>query len=73
MAIEGISGSNLFALTIQSPAGLESLANGALTKGIDLYMNGNYKEAAKEFQRSMGLARRNPFQTGKSLFFVGTV
>jgi len=56
MALEGISGSNLFALTIQSSAGLESLANGALTKGIDLYMNGNYKEAVKEFQRSMGLA-----------------
>jgi tetratricopeptide (TPR) repeat protein len=56
MAIEGISGSNLFALTIQSSAGLESLANGALTKGIDLYMSGNYKEAVQEFQRSMGLA-----------------
>lgn len=56
MALEGISGSNIFALTVQSSAGLESLANGALTKGIDLYMNGNYKEAAKEFQRSMGLA-----------------
>jgi tetratricopeptide (TPR) repeat protein len=56
MELEGISSSNLFALTIQSPAGLENLANGALTKGIDLYMNGNYKEAVKEFQRSMGLA-----------------
>ena len=46
----------MFALTIQSSAGLESLANGALTKGIDLYMSGDYKEAAQEFQRSMGLA-----------------
>jgi tetratricopeptide (TPR) repeat protein len=56
MAIEGISGSNLFSLTIQSSAALESLANGALTRGIDLYMSGNYKEAVTEFQRSMGLA-----------------
>jgi len=56
MAIEGISGSNLFSLTIQSSAGLESLANSALTRGIDLYMSGNYKEAVTEFQRSMGLA-----------------
>lgn len=56
MALEGISGSNLFALTIQSSAGLENLANGALEKGIDLYLNGNYKEAIREFQRSMGLA-----------------
>jgi len=56
MALESISGSNLFSLTVQSSAGLESLANGALEKGIDLYLNGNYKEAVKEFQRSMGLA-----------------
>ena len=56
MALEGISGSNLFSLTVQSSAGLESLANGALKQGIDLYLNGNYKEAVKEFQRSIGLA-----------------
>ena len=56
MALESVSGSNIFSLTIQSPAGLESLANGALEKGIDLYLSGNYKEAVKEFQRSMGLA-----------------
>jgi len=56
MDLGNVSGSNIFALTVQSSAGLESLANGALTKGIDLYMNGNYKEATKEFQRSMGLA-----------------
>jgi tetratricopeptide (TPR) repeat protein len=56
MALESVSGSNIFALTVQSSAGLESLANGALEKGIDLYMNGNYKAATKEFQRSMGLA-----------------
>jgi tetratricopeptide (TPR) repeat protein len=56
MALEEISGSNLFSLTIPSSAGLESLANGALTRGIDLYMSENYKEAVTEFQRSMGLA-----------------
>ncbi len=56
MALPSVSGLKIFALTVQSSAGLESLANGALVKGIDLYMNGNYKEAIKEFQRSMGLA-----------------
>ena len=56
MAIEAIDGSNLFAATIQSPASLVSLANGALEKGIDLYISGNYKKAVNEFQRSMGLA-----------------
>ena len=63
MALESVSGSNIFASTVQSSAGLESLANGALKKGIDLYMNGNYKEAAKEFQRSMGLAPASPNST----------
>src|SRR5210317_2049064 len=56
MEINSALGSNLFAATIQSSAGLENLANGALKQGIDLYINGNYKEAVKEFQRSMGLA-----------------
>ncbi len=50
----------MFDATIQSSAGLENLANGALKQGIDLYMNGNYKEAVKEFQRSIGLAPASP-------------
>ena len=56
MGINNINALNLFAATIQSSAGLESLANGALEKGIDLYLSGNYKGAVTEFQRSMGLA-----------------
>ena len=56
MAIESVSGSNIFSLTVQSSAGLVNLANGALQKGIDLYLNQNYKEAIAEFRRSMGLA-----------------
>lgn len=63
MAIEAIDGSNLFAATIQSSAGLENLANGALTRGIDLYMNKNYKEAIVEFQRSVGLAPQSANST----------
>jgi tetratricopeptide (TPR) repeat protein len=56
MEVTNATASNLFAATIQSSAGLENLANGALKRGIDLYMNENYKEAIVEFQRSMGLA-----------------
>ena len=56
MEVTNATASNLFAATIQSSAGLESLANGALEKGIDLYLSGNYKGAVTEFQRSMGLA-----------------
>ena len=54
MEIDNTLGMNLFAATIQSSAGLENLANGALKQGIDLYMNGKYKEAVKEFRRSIG-------------------
>ncbi len=50
----------MFTAMTQSSAGLENLANGALKQGIDLYMNGNYKAAVKEFQRSMGLAPASP-------------
>ena len=56
MILESVNGSDIFAQSIQSSAGLESLSNGALEKGIDLYLSGNYKAAVKEFQRSMGLA-----------------
>jgi tetratricopeptide (TPR) repeat protein len=35
---------------------MESLAKGALSRGIDLYMRQDYKSAVKEFQRSIGLA-----------------
>lgn len=35
---------------------LDSLANTALTNGIDLYMREDYKGAVKEFQRSIGLS-----------------
>ncbi len=34
---------------------LTTLANSALNSGIDKYMDGNYKEAAKEFKRAFGL------------------
>ena len=57
MDLRGISNpDNLFAATVQQPAQLESLANNALKKGIDLYMRKDYKEAITEFNRSLGLS-----------------
>lgn len=46
----------LFSATIQPQAQLDALSSRALTKGIDLYMDKHYKEAAQEFQRAVGLA-----------------
>ena len=51
-----IGNTDIFSLTIQQTAQLESLANTALTRGIDLYMRQDFKGAVKEFQRSIGLA-----------------
>jgi tetratricopeptide (TPR) repeat protein len=57
MDLRGISNPDtLFAVTVQQPAQLESLANNALKHGIDLYMRQDYKAAIKEFNRSVRLS-----------------
>ena len=57
MDLRGISSpNNLVSAIVQQPAQLESLANNALKKGIDLYMRQDYKAAITEFNRSVGLS-----------------
>jgi len=56
MNLTGISNTDIFSATIQQPAQLESLANGALSLGIDLYMKQDFEGAVKAFRRSIGLA-----------------
>ena len=46
----------MFSATIQQQSQLDELSQRALANGIDLFMNKRYKEAAKEFQRAVGLA-----------------
>lgn len=60
MVYLGISNTDLFSATVQQVGHMESLANGALSKGIDLYIHQDYKSAVKEFQRSIGLAPNAP-------------
>jgi tetratricopeptide (TPR) repeat protein len=57
----GVSNTNIFSVTVQQASQLESLANGALSKGIDLYMNKDYESAIKEFRRSIGLAPNSSY------------
>lgn len=52
---------NINQLVIQQTSNLESLANNALSRGIDLFMRKDYKGAVKEFQRSMGLAPQSQY------------
>ncbi len=54
--LDGASSIDIFSAIIQSSAQLESLANNALTNGIDRYMKEDYKGAIKEFTRAVGLA-----------------
>jgi tetratricopeptide (TPR) repeat protein len=66
MAYLGISNTDFFSATIQQNSQLESLANGALSKGIDLYMRQDYEGAIREFRRSIGLAPNSSYSTDAS-------
>jgi tetratricopeptide (TPR) repeat protein len=66
----GVSYTDIFSATIQQPAQLESLANGALSKGIDLYMRQDYEGAIKEFRRSVGLAPNSSYSTDASSYMA---
>jgi hypothetical protein len=54
MEFFGVGNTDIFSATIQQPSQLESLANNALKKGIDLYMRQDYKAAIKEFHAGAG-------------------
>ena len=41
--------------------GLESMANAALQRGIDAFMNKNYAKAVDEFKRSVGIGRNGAY------------
>jgi len=69
--MEFLSGNtDIFSATIQQPQQLESLANGALSKGIDLYMRQDYEGAIKEFRRSVGLAPNSSYSTDASTYMA---
>ena len=61
--INNINAEQLFSATIQNSANLESLSNSALSNGIDLYIQKDYKGAIREFQRSIGLSLNSSYST----------
>ncbi|MBW2489726.1 MAG: hypothetical protein JRE65_01080, partial [Deltaproteobacteria bacterium] len=69
MDLRGISSTDIFIPNGQQ-ADLESLANGALSKGIDLYMRQDYEGAIKEFRRSIGLAPNSSYSTDASTYMA---
>ena len=71
MDIRGISNpDSLFAAALQQTAQLESLANNALSAGIDLYMRQDYEGAIKEFRRSVGLAPNSSYSTDATTYMA---
>jgi tetratricopeptide (TPR) repeat protein len=61
MNFTGVSNTDIFSATVQQASQLESLANGALSKGIERYMNKDFEGAIKEFRRSIGLAPNSSY------------
>jgi tetratricopeptide (TPR) repeat protein len=66
----GIGYTDIFSATIQQTGQLESLANGALSKGIDVYMRQDYKGAIREFRRAIGLAPNSTYSTDASNYMA---
>ena len=61
-----VTSANLFISAAQQQPQLTELANTALSHGIDLYMNKDYKGAIREFQRSIGLAPQSQYAVDAS-------
>jgi tetratricopeptide (TPR) repeat protein len=70
MELLGVGNTDIFSATIQQPAQLESLANNALSKGIDLYRRHDYEGAIRAFRRSVGLAPNSTYSTDASKYMA---
>jgi tetratricopeptide (TPR) repeat protein len=61
---------DMFSATIPQTDQLESLANNALSKGIDLYRRQDYEGAIREFRRSIGLAPNSTYSADASSYMA---
>ncbi len=61
---------SLFTALNSQSANLEALSNQALSSGINFYMNKDYKQAAREFKRAVGLAPYSGFSTKASKYLA---
>lgn len=62
----------LFSATLQQQSSLDELSNRALTNGIDLYMNKHFEDAAKEFQRAIGLSPQGAYASEASNYLANS-
>jgi len=68
--VNSVAAENIFISTASQQSQLEELANRALSNGIDLYMRKDYEGAAKEFQRSIGLAPQSQYSVDASNYMA---
>lgn len=68
--MNSVAAENIFISTASQQSQLEELANRALSNGIDLYMRKDYEGAAKEFQRSIGLAPQSQHSVDASNYMA---
>lgn len=67
--LSGVSADNVFA-TIDQQQGLETLANTALSQGIDHYQKKEYEQAAAAFERALRLAPASSYATDTSHYLA---
>ena len=65
-------GTGIFVTAASQQSQLEDLANKALTKGIDLYLNENFEGAIKEFKRSIGLSPYSEYASDAANYMANT-
>ena len=70
MLLSSVGNTDIFSETISQSAQLESLANNALSKGIDLYRQQDYEGAIREFRRSIGLAPNSTHSADASSYMA---
>ena len=71
MAIEfSVLSDALMSSTYPTQQSLDSLSQSALSHGIDLYMNGDYQGAVKEFTRSIGLSPSSDYSVDASKYLA---
>jgi tetratricopeptide (TPR) repeat protein len=70
LSAAGAGADALFSANVQTQSQLDELSNRALTKGIDLYMEKDYKGASKEFKRAVGLSTQGQYAADASNYLA---
>ena len=70
LSTSAVNADLMFSAMVQQQSQLDEMSNRALTNGIDLYTNKRYKEAAKEFQRAVGLAPQGQYAADASNYMA---